>query len=141
MLQLLDVRPGQSVLDVGAGSGWTTALLAHLVGPEGRVLGVERIPSIAEWGAANLAAVRRPWAELRVAAPGVVGAAEDAPFDRVLVSAMADTLPSSLVDQLADGGRMVVPVTGRMVLVTKGEGGAVETSEHGAYRFVPLVED
>ena len=54
---------------------------------------------------------------------------------------MAGTLPSSLVDQLADGGRMVVPVTGRMVLVTKGEGGAVETSEHGAYRFVPLVED
>ena len=82
-----------------------------------------------------------PLAELRVAAPGVLGAAEDAPFDRVLVSAMTDTLPSSLVDQLADGGRMVVPVAGRMVLVMTGEGGAVETSEHGAYRFVPLVED
>lgn len=76
--------------------------------------------------------------------PGVLGAPEDAPFDRVLVSAMVDALPTALVDQLAVGGRLVVPVTGRMVLVTTGEGaaaGAVETSEHGAYRFVPLVED
>ena len=76
--------------------------------------------------------------------PGVLGAAGDAPCDRVLVSAKVDALPTALVDQLAVGGRLVVPVTGRMVLVTTGVGaaaGAVETSEHGAYRFVPLVED
>ena len=73
--------------------------------------------------------------------PGVLGAPGDAPFDRVLVSAMVDALPTALVDQLAPYGRMFVPVAGRMVLVTTGEGGAVETSEHGAYRFVPLVED
>ena len=76
--------------------------------------------------------------------PGVLGAPGDAPFDRVLVSAKVDALPTALVDQLAVGGRLVVPVTGWMVLVTTGGGaaaGAVETSEHGAYRFVPLVED
>ena len=76
--------------------------------------------------------------------PGVLGAPGDAPFDRVLVSAKVDALPTALVDQLAVGGRLVVPVTGWMVLVTTGEwaaAGAVETSEHCAYRFVPLVED
>lgn len=55
MLGLLDVRPGQRVLDVGAGSGWTTALLARLVGPGGCVVGTELEPSLAAWGAGNLA--------------------------------------------------------------------------------------
>src|ERR671921_2267504 len=71
MLRLLDVRPGQRVLDVGAGSGWTTALLAHLVGPTGSVVGVEIQPSLVEFGAANLAATEQPWASIRAAAPGV----------------------------------------------------------------------
>ena len=141
MLTLLEVSPGQRVLDVGAGSGWTTALLAHLVGPDGQVVGVERIAELAEWGAGNLARTQRPWGEVMLAAPGVLGAPGLAPFDRILVSAMADALPTSLIDQLAPGGRLVVPVAGRMVRVTKGEDGAVSTSEHGAYRFVPLVED
>src|SRR6478609_8802879 len=56
MLRLLDVQPGQRVLDVGSGSGWTTALLAHLTGPTGEVVGVELEPALARWGAANLAA-------------------------------------------------------------------------------------
>jgi len=64
MLALLDVRPGQRVLDVGAGSGWTTALLARLVGPTGRVVGVELEPRLAEWGAQNLARAGMPWASL-----------------------------------------------------------------------------
>src|SRR6476619_7863497 len=55
MLRLLEVAPGQSVLDVGSGSGWTTALLAHLVGPTGSVLGVELEPSLVTFGADNLA--------------------------------------------------------------------------------------
>ena len=62
MLRLLDVRPGQRVLDVGSGSGWTTALIGHLVGPHGHVVGVEIEPHLAAWGAANVARAGMPWA-------------------------------------------------------------------------------
>ena len=135
MLRLLDVRPGQRVLDVGAGSGWTTALLAHLVGPSGVVVGVELEPSLVTFGAGNLAAVDRPWASIRLATPGVLGDPDGAPYDRILVSAMPDSLPLPLVDQLADDGVLVIPVAGTMLRVT--QPGAVVT-EHGRYRFVPL---
>jgi protein-L-isoaspartate(D-aspartate) O-methyltransferase len=138
MLRLLEVGPGQSVLDVGAGSGWTTALLAHLVGPEGRVHGVELVPELVTLGAENLAATDQGWASIEQARSGTLGLPEHAPFDRILVSAEAGELPQELVDQLADGGRMVVPVSGTMLLVVR-SGDGVRTSRHGSYRFVPLL--
>jgi protein-L-isoaspartate(D-aspartate) O-methyltransferase len=138
MLRLLDVRPGHRVLDVGAGSGWTTALLARLVGPDGSVTGVELSPQLARWGAANLAATGQPWAQLRKAVPDELGAPDDAPFDRILVSAEAASLPQALVEQLAPRGLMVVPVTGVMLRVARADDGEVTVSRHGHYRFVPL---
>jgi protein-L-isoaspartate(D-aspartate) O-methyltransferase len=137
MLHLLDPRPGQRVLDVGAGSGWTTALLAALVGPTGRVLGVELVAELAAWGAQNVRATGLTWATLRAAEPDVLGWPGEAPYDRILVSAAARELPQPLVDQLADSGRMVVPVAGTMTLVER-SGDGLALSRHGAYRFVPL---
>jgi protein-L-isoaspartate(D-aspartate) O-methyltransferase len=138
MLRLLDVHSGHSVLDVGAGSGWTTALLAHLTGPTGVVVGVELVPELAEWGAANLADTRYAWASIRLATPEVLGVPEEAPYDRILVSADAPSLPQELVDQLGDGGRIVVPVRGTMTLGVR-SGAELRTSTHGSYRFVPLL--
>lgn len=138
MLVLLDVLPGQRVLDVGSGSGWTTALLARLTGPEGAVRGVEVVPELARIGAANLARTGQPWAQITVAATDVLGLPDEGPFDRILVSAEARTMPKQLVDQVAVDGRMVIPVAGTMHLVCRGPEG-VQVSRHGGYRFVPLV--
>lgn len=138
MLRLLEVGPGHKVLDVGSGSGWTTALLAHLVGPDGSVLGMEIVPELAEFGEANLRRTTYSHAVIRTATSGILGAPDEAPFDRILVSADARSVPPQLVDQLADGGRMVLPVNGTMTVVER-HGRDVRTSEHGSYRFVPLT--
>jgi protein-L-isoaspartate(D-aspartate) O-methyltransferase len=138
MLRLLEVREGQRVLDVGSGSGWTTALLASLTGPTGQVLGVEVVSELVTFGSANLVTADRPWASIRPASVGVLGLPEEAPFDRILVSAESRVVPDQLVAQLGVGGRMVAPVAGRMLLFVRGDE-KVTVSRHGHYRFVPLV--
>lgn len=135
MLELLDVSPGHRILDVGSGSGWSTARLAELVGPTGAVYGVERVPELVAFGQENLAKYEFPWASITQAGTEL-GLAEQAPFDRILVSAMADALPETLVQQLAPDGLMVIPVAGVMLRV-RADG---TSTSHGYYRFVPLVE-
>ncbi len=144
MLELLDVHPGMRVLDVGAGTGWTTAMLAELTGPDGVVVGTERIHRLAEAGRANLRDADVPWARLIDADEDVLGAPDEAPFDRILVSAMAQRLPRALVEQLSPGGAMVAPVHGTMLRVVRGlppedDPADAEVTEHGYYRFVPLI--
>lgn len=138
MLRLLDVQPGNRILDVGAGSGWTTALLAYLSGPTGSVLGLEIVPDLAAWGSDNLAGTGFSWATLSAADPEVLGAPGGAPYDRILVSANARAMPAALVEQLADPGRMVLPVGSVMRLVVKNDA-RLSVTEHGSYRFVPLT--
>lgn len=137
MLRLLQVPVGARVLDVGSGSGWTTALLARLVGPTGQVLGLELDPRLTAWGGLNVAAWEMPWAVVEQAQPGVLGRVVPGGWDRVLVSAAPRELPQALVDQVADGGRMVIPVRSTMLLVERHDA-HVEVSTHGSYTFVPL---
>ncbi|WP_370517539.1 protein-L-isoaspartate O-methyltransferase [Pseudactinotalea sp. HY160] len=138
MLLLLEVSVGDRVLDVGSGSGWTTALLAALVGPTGRVDGVELRADLARWGGANVAAAG--WRRARVhRAIDVLGWPEQAPYDRILVSADAPRVPGGLVAQLREGGRLVLPVRGTMTVVERRGGRAVVVAKTGRYVFVPLV--
>ncbi|TSI15982.1 protein-L-isoaspartate O-methyltransferase [Brevibacterium aurantiacum] len=148
MLELLDPQLGDRVLDVGSGSGWTTALLGVLVGPNGHVTGVERHEKLIERAQKSLSLARADngdvdRVEIRTATAGVLGLPDEAPFDRILVSAGAEMLPRELVDQLAQGGVMVIPVQGEMLKVQRSnaEVDGVTITRHGRYRFVPLVRD
>ncbi len=137
MLRALGARPGHRVLDVGSGSGWTTVLLARLVGPSGHVVGVERVPQLTAWGRDNVEAARVPWARVVQSVPGEVGCTASAPYDRILVSAAGDEVPADLLRQLGPDGVMVLPVDGELLRVRAG----AAPERLGRYAFVPLVAD
>ncbi|HET7328899.1 MAG TPA: protein-L-isoaspartate O-methyltransferase [Nocardioidaceae bacterium] len=138
LLSLLDAGHGDRVLDVGSGSGWTTALLGQLVGPQGSVHGTELVPELVEWSRGNLSAYDLPWISVEPAVPGELGLPARAPFDRILVSAETGDLPQQLVDQLAGGGRMVIPVGGQLLVASRDDRGELTQRRVGHYSFVPL---
>jgi len=140
MLELLQPKMGEKILDVGSGSGWTTALLAQIVGDEGEVTGTEIVPELVEFGSSNIAKYNFKNAKIKRAKEHVLGTPEDAPFDRILVSADADEIPENLIDQLAPGGTLVIPVRSTMFKITKTESGEIEKEEHGGFAFVPLMD-
>jgi len=135
MLELLQPQEGEKILDVGLGSGWTTALLAQLVGLKGSVLGTEIVPEIVVFGQNNLKKFQFPQAQI-VQAGAVVGVPGDT-FDKILVSASAETLPDQLVEQLKVGGRMVLPVLDSVYALDKTEKGFTQ-KEYFGFVFVPL---
>lgn len=139
MTELLDPEPGDQVLDIGTGSGYQAAVLAEM---GCRVLGIERIPELAEAARERLAALGYGEAvEIRVG-DGTLGAPDGAPWWRILVAAAAPRVPDALTAQLADGGRLVIPVGGRweqtLELVVR-DGPNLRTTHHGGCVFVPLV--
>lgn len=137
MLEKLQPEQGDTVLDLGAGSGWTTALLAQVMGEHGKVYGVEVRPDLVEFGQGNLRQYEHLRAEIRPAGEKL-GLPEEAPFDRILVSAAAEKVPDELVDQLRTGGRMVVAVQNSIMQVDKKEDDSIDTREYPGFAFVPL---
>ncbi len=140
MTSCLGLRGTERVLEVGTGSGYQAAVLSHLV-PDGRVLTVERIPSLAERARVELLRLGRDNVEVRVERR-VLGCPDRGPFDAVIVTAAAPALPRALMDQMATGGRMVIPVGTRLqqelVRVLRTDEGP-SVSLLGPCRFVPLI--
>lgn len=139
MLELLQPQPGEKIMDVGTGSGWTTALLAELVGPQGFVHGVEIMPDLIEFGRQNLNRFQIKNASI-VPAQKILGIPEEAPFDRILVSAYSREIPKELVEQLKIDGRMVIPINHSVVKIEKTSETEIEKDEYHGFVFVPLIE-
>jgi protein-L-isoaspartate(D-aspartate) O-methyltransferase len=142
MTQMLRPRPDMRVLEVGTGCGYQAAVLAQCVA---EVWSIERIPELAEAAAARLKRLGYDNIHVKIA-DGALGWPEHAPYDGILVTAAAAKIPGILVDQLAPGGRMVIPVgVGRyeqvLTLVTKNAEG-IATEDRGLpVAFVPLITD
>lgn len=139
MLELLHVAPGSKVLDIGSGSGWTTALLAELTGAHGAVVGTEIVPELVTFGRKNLPD-RFRWAHIEQADPHTLGVPLGEPFDRILVSADVGEIPPVLEEQLAVGGRMVLPASGVLWVIDREHEGLHRGPITGyRFSFVPLV--
>lgn len=137
-LELLALKGNDKVLEVGAGSGYQTALLAELAGT---VLAVERVPELARAAREALEAVGVRNATV-VVGDGTLGWRAYAPFDAIAVSAASPSIPKPLIEQLADGGRLVIPLgdqESQVLTLVEKAGAEIRTSMATGVRFVPLL--
>lgn len=139
MLEWLDVQPADTVLDVGSGSGWSSALLSRLTGPKGVVYAVERIEALRRLGEANCQRAHMTNIHFFSADPSVYGLAEHGPYDRILVSAAAQTIPVEFLQQLRLGGKLVLPVKHSIIELTTRDGKSPTIVTHPGFVFVPLI--
>lgn len=137
MAQALELRGSERVLEVGTGSGYSTAVLGRLAS---HVISIERNPRLAAAASTTLGRLGVD-ADLRVG-DGSVGAPADAPFQAIAVHAVAPAVPGALVSQLGEGGRMVVPVRSggeELLTVVERDGDRTRRTVLGPCRFVPLI--
>ncbi len=138
MTQALDVKPGDKVLEIGTGSGYQAAILAEL---GARVFTVER--SLDLYNRTLNLLDKFPYKIFMKYGDGTKGWSENAPYDKIIVTAGSPKIPSSLVEQLKEGGRMVIPVGGKenqkMAIIDKREDGTLAAKEFSNFKFVPLI--
>jgi protein-L-isoaspartate(D-aspartate) O-methyltransferase len=140
MSDLIGTEPGDRVLEVGTGSGYQAAILAAM---DTRVCSIEIIPRLAERARRDLD--RNGFQDLRTrTGDGYYGWPECGPFDAIVVTAGATHVPPPLIEQLAPGGRMIIPVgsrflTQQLLLIEKDEDGSITTRHVLPVRFVPLT--
>lgn len=142
MLELLQPEKGDTVLDVGTGSGWQAALLAHIVGESGHVYGIERIPQLTQFGKKNVDKYNFPQLTIRTG-NGVLGFPEHAPYDKIIVAAAAKEIPHALIAQLKFSGKLLIPLgewDQMMTLVSKDGKGNLSQQEYQGFQFVSLIE-
>jgi len=154
MLELLQPKKGDKILDIGSGSGWTTALLAYIVGQKdrfdaqsqrpgnrGRVFAIEIIPELKEFGENNVR--KYNFIEKGIVkffcGNGYEGLPEYAPFDKILCSASALRVPKSWKVQLKTKGRIVAPIGESIWLIVKNTNNKYYEKEYPGFAFVPLI--
>ncbi len=142
MLELLQPKQGDKILDIGSGSGWTTALLAKIAGNSGNVVAIELVPELYEFGKKNVEKygfIKQGIVEY-VLGDGSGGCKKYAPYDKILVSASAEKEPEELKKQLKIGGKMVLPIKKSIWIFTKKDVKNFQKKEYPGFIFVPLVD-
>ena len=142
MLEKLEPKAGEKILDVGSGSGWTTALLSYLVGEKGKVIGLEIIKELKEFGEKNVSKynfIKKNIAEFHLS-DGREGYKKSAPYDKILCSAEAQELPSELKKQIKVGGRIVIPIENSICVFDKISDKEFLEKCYPGFAFVPLVK-
>lgn len=141
MLELLEPKRGEKILDVGAGSGWQTALLAQLVGEEGKVIAVERIAELKAYAESTLS--KYPFIEkgrvLIIQGDGSHGFETEAPYDKIIAAASGEKLPNAWKEQLKIGGKIVAPFGESIYVFDKVNKDEFIERHYFGFRFVPLV--
>jgi protein-L-isoaspartate(D-aspartate) O-methyltransferase len=138
MTELLALQPTDTVLEIGTGCGYQAAVLAALVR---QVTTIERIPEVAGLARANFAAVGSKNVEV-IVGDGTLGYPQKTPYEGIIITAATPSVPRPLIEQLAEGGRLVAPVGGRDIqelIRLRKKGGSLNEEHHGGVRFVPLI--
>jgi len=140
MCEALDVKPGQRILEIGAGSGYHAAVMSYLVGTKGHLYSVDRLPGLAKNAQENLAKAKITNVTVEEG-DGSMGLPKYQPYDRIYVTCAAPSVPQPLLDQLQDGGKLLIPV-GHMycdlTLIEK-KGNELRSFDYGECVFVPLI--
>lgn len=137
MLELLNPQRGEKILDVGSGSGWTTALLAYIVGEKGKVWGIEIVPELVTFGRENIKKYQMPQAHIEKSGEKI-GLQREAQFDKILVSAAGTKLPKELINQLKVGGVLVIPIGSSIWKIDRISETKIDKKEFPGFAFVPL---
>jgi len=142
MLEKLEPKAGEKILDIGSGSGWTTALLSHIVGQKGRVIGLEIIKELKKFGEKNISKynfIKKGIAEFHLT-DGREGWKEEALYDKILCSAEAKELPNELKKQIKVGGRIVIPIENSICVFDRISYKKFLKKCYPGFVFVPLVK-
>jgi len=140
MIQAAGVKPGDRVLEVGAGSGYAAAVISRIAA---KVVAIERQPALVPIARERMDRLGYSNVEI-IEADGTLGCPAEAPFDAILAAASGSHVPQPLIDQLAPGGRIVMPLgdpsrVQQLVKATRQPDGNLEREDLGAVRFVPLI--
>jgi len=143
MLELLQPKPGEKILDIGSGSGWQTALLASIVGKKGKVIAVEIISELSDMTRNNVSKygfVENGTVRV-ISADGSKGFPEEAPFDKIIAAAAGESLPEIWKKQLKVGGLIVTPIRNSIFVFKKVSENRFEEKEYPGFAFVPLIKE
>lgn len=143
MLELLNPKSGEKILDIGAGSGWQAALIAEIVGKSGKVVAVERIlqlKGLAEKNIEKYGFIKKEIAKI-VWTNASNGYAKESPYDKIIAAASAESILAAWKEQLKIGGRLVAPVKNSIVVIDKISETEFKEEVHFGFSFVPLIKD